>query len=102
MRFGAVALLAFAGFAQEAGTYRSTVPLVVAPVAVTDREGHPVDGLQSTDFELRVDGQPRQFDSDVTIQPVALVIAVMTGPDSAPALAKVSRAGSIWMPPTSA
>jgi VWFA-related protein len=98
MRTAPLALLVLACFAQDPTTFRSTVPLVIAPVAVTDREGQPVDGLQSKDFQLLVDGQPRLFDSDVTIQPVALVIAVMTGPDSAPALAKISRAGSMIQP----
>jgi VWFA-related protein len=79
-------------------TFRSTVPLVVAPVTVTDREGHPVDGLTEGDFQVLDNGTPRKIDGEILIEPLALVVAVQTSEGSAAALTKIRRIGSMIQP----
>lgn len=77
---------------------RTTVPLVVAPVSVTDREGKPVPGLEESDFVLHDNGAPRPHRLEVTNQPLSLVIAVQTNRQAGPALAKLSKVGSMVQP----
>lgn len=85
-------------FFQQQADFRATAPLVVASVTVTDRAGKPVDGLNEADFELLDDGRPRKFDADVTVQAVALVVAVQTSANAAAALTKVNRVGAMIEP----
>jgi VWFA-related protein len=94
----AALVLLVPGAPTQETTFRTSVPLVVAPVTVTDAAGKPVDGLSGRDFTLLVDGKPRPFDDDGAIPPVALVVAVQTGDGSAPALAKVARIGPMIQP----
>jgi len=43
---------------QDVEVLRVNTELVQSPVRVFDKQGHFVDGLTSTDFELRIDGKP--------------------------------------------
>jgi Ca-activated chloride channel family protein len=104
MRVTAVTLLFAAALARaqqappQDTTFTSTVPLVVAPVSVMDTARRPIDGLAGNDFNLLVDGKPRVFDDEGAIPPIALVVVVETGPDSAAPLVKVSKTGSMIEP----
>ncbi|MBK5294966.1 MAG: VWA domain-containing protein [Acidobacteriia bacterium] len=71
---------------------------MITPVSVTDRSGHPIDGLSERDFVLLDNGEPRKMDGDIIIEPIALVIAVQTSSSSAAALTKVRAVGSMIEP----
>ncbi len=79
-------------------TIRTTVPLVVVPVSVTDGAGQPVDGLTEENFEVLDDGHPRKVQveaSDAIIAPLSLVIAIQTSDISELTLSKIRRMGAI-------
>ena len=88
---------ALACFGQDV-TFRSTVPLVVAPVTVTGPDGRPMDGLTERDFHLLDNGIPRRIGGEILIEPLALVVAVQTSEASAAALTKIRRIGSMIHP----
>jgi VWFA-related protein len=77
---------------------RTTVPLVVAPTTITDRNGRYIDGLTSADFRLLDRGRPQSILADVSYQPISLVIALASNDAAAAALAKVGKAGSTIEP----
>jgi len=79
-------------------TFRTTVPLVVVPVTVMDAKGKLIDGLESQHFLLLDNGQPCRFDTEEAIPPIALIVAVQTGGESAAALTKIRRIGSMIEP----
>lgn len=73
-----VLLTAFFLFNQQA-TIRTTVPLVVLPTDVTDRQGKPIPGLTSADFALFDNSRPKPVNVDTVdagLSPIALVILV--------------------------
>lgn len=92
------ALFAVAAKPQQRADIRTTVRLVVIPTSVKDREGHPVDGLEERDFEVKVDGRiiPHKFEADR--QQISLVMAVETSANSGPALAKIVKAAPMIEP----
>jgi VWFA-related protein len=45
----------------EAPTFQSSVNLVRVPVVVRDKAGHPVGGLQKSDFHLTDSGKPQEI-----------------------------------------
>ncbi len=47
--------------APQAPVFRSTVDVVAIDVQVVDRSGEPLKGLAPTDFEVSIDGKPRQI-----------------------------------------
>jgi VWFA-related protein len=77
---------------------RTTVPLVVAPVSVTDRDGRPVGGLAESDFLVQDSGVARPHRLEVTNQPLSMVFAIQTNRDAGPALAKLIKVGSMVQP----
>ncbi len=83
-------------------TIRTNVPLVLAPVTVSDSKGNSIDGLQPDDFVLRDDGVLQtQFDmdtSDTVAVPMAIVIAIQSSGISQPALEKIHRVGGMIQP----
>ena len=94
-----LALLAGAIFICAQDTViRTTVPLILVPVTVTDRQGKTIDGLTESDFEVLDNGQPIKHSLEVTIQPIALVVAVQTSAIAGPALAKVQKIGAMFEP----
>jgi VWFA-related protein len=96
----ALAILPGASLAQEP-TFRSSVPVVLVPVTVTDRNGKFVEGLKPEDFALTSDGKPKQFhlDSAESVSaPLAIVIAVQTNDLSQATNQKVRKVGSLIQP----
>src|SRR5258708_3961807 len=88
---------ALCAFAQDP-VIRTTVPLILVPTSVTDRQGKTIDGLEAPDFEMFDNGKPVRHNLEVTRQPIALVVAVQTSAISGPALAKVQKIGSMFEP----
>lgn len=95
-RRGALAMIA--GAARGQTTFRTTSHAVVVPVTVMDRAGKLVDGLDATEFVLLDNGEPRKFDADGFIPPIALIVAVQTGINSGAALTKIAKIGSMIGP----
>src|SRR4051794_25441958 len=90
-RTGVLCALTVAITAQEP-TIRTNVPLVLAPVTVTDKKGVPIDGLTADDFILNDDGVRRKIrvdTSDTVLAPVSLVVAVQCSGIAAAELAKI-------------
>ena len=77
---------------------RTTVPLILVPVSVTDAQGKTIDGLGESDFELLDNGKPVRAVLETSNQPIALIVAVQTSGISGPALAKVQKIGSMFGP----
>jgi VWFA-related protein len=100
--FGMLALAILPGKspAQEP-TFRSSVPVVLVPVTVMDRNGRFVEGLKPDDFALTSDGKLKQFhmDSAESVSaPLAIVIAVQTNDLSLATNQKVRKVGSLIQP----
>ena len=79
-------------------TIRTTVPIVVLPVTVTDAKGHFTYGLTPSDFVLLDNGRPvpvRVDDPDSGVAPPRLVILVQTSDLSNSALLKIRKTGSM-------
>lgn len=75
--------------------------LVLVPVTVRDGKGHPVDGLQASDFVLLDQGRRQKILVDTIgtgVSPIALVIAVQSSGISAPVLDKVRKISSMVQP----
>ena len=88
---------------QESGdsTIRTNVPLVLAPVTVSDRKGNFIDGLTVDDFALTDDGIPQKLrldTSDTVLAPVSLVVLIQSSGISTPEMARISRVGSLIKP----
>lgn len=95
--FNGLLLVCSGIFAQEP-TIRTTVPIVVLPVTVTDRNGHFIYGLSPSDFLLLDNGKPRQVrvdDPDSGLAPPRIVILIQTSDVSASALLKIRKTGAM-------
>ena len=87
--FAAAALTASAQF-------KSTVPLVVSPVTVTDARGHFVDGLSAADLILYDNNVPQKIQLDFAIHPISLVVAIEANAASNAMLDKLGRSGPLF------
>jgi VWFA-related protein len=99
--FLAATVLAMPLLAQEPPPIQANVPLVLAPVTVTDPKGNLIDGLSVNDFRLADDGKPRPITMDTsdTVQaPVSLVVLIQASQISAPALARIAQVGGLIKP----
>ena len=76
--------------------FRSTVPLVVAPTTITDRKGRMVDGLDTSCLVLYDNNVVRPIQSDVSMYPISLVVAVDAGEDSQAILGKLGNSGILF------
>ena len=82
-------------------TIRANVPLVLAPVTVTDKKGNFIDGLSVDDFRLTDDGVPQKIrmdTSDTVLAPVSLMVLIQASGISAPVLARIERVGGLIKP----
>jgi len=82
-------------------TIRANVPLVLAPVTVTDKKGNFIDGLSVDDFRLTDDGvaqKIRMDTSDTVLAPVSLMVLIQASGISAPVLARIERVGGLIKP----
>jgi VWFA-related protein len=80
---------------------QANVPLVLAPVTVTDRKGNLIDGLIVKDFTLTDEGVPQKLrldTSDTVLAPVSLVVLVQSSGISTPELFRIQRVGSMIKP----
>jgi VWFA-related protein len=96
----ALTLLPVSSRAQEP-TFRTSAPVVLVPVTVTDRNNKFVEGLKSEDFVLTSDGKVKPFhmDSAESVSaPLAIVIAVQTNDLSQATNLKVRKVGSLIQP----
>ncbi len=100
--FAAAALLfPLLGQEPDNSTIRANVPLVLAPVTVTDKKGNFIDGLSVDDFRLTDDGvaqKIRMDTSDTVLAPVSLLVLIQASGISAPALARIERVGGLIKP----
>jgi VWFA-related protein len=95
--FASLALLAYG----QQPTIRTEVPLVIAPVTVTDIKGRPVDGLTADDFVLTADQKPHPFlldTSDSTLIPISIVIAIQANTFAGAVVAKIHKVGGMIQP----
>ena len=98
------AILLFPLLAQEpesSTTIRANVPLVLAPVTVTDKKGNFIDGLKVEDFRLTDEGKPQQVrmdTSDTVLAPVSLMVLIQASGISAPVLARTQQVGGMIKP----
>jgi len=93
MRAAAVLLvLASSAWSQ----FKSTVPLVVAPVTVTDSKGRYVDGLTTDDLLLYDNSVPQAVQMDWMTYPISLVVAVQTSANSGAVIDKLGGSGILF------
>jgi VWFA-related protein len=76
--------------------FRSTVPLVVAPVTVTDSKGRYVDGLTAEDLLLYDNSVPQAVQMDWMTYPISLVVAVQTSDNSGAVIDKLGGSGILF------
>jgi len=76
--------------------FRSTVPLVVAPITVTDAKGRYIDGLTGQDLLLYDNNVPQPIHLEYTAYPISLVVAVETNSNSEPAINKLGGSGILF------
>lgn len=76
--------------------FRSTVPLVVAPVTITDARGRIVDGMEPSDLILYDNNVPRPIQADVAVYPISLVVAVESSQSSKAILDKLGGSGILF------
>jgi VWFA-related protein len=79
-----------------AAQFRSTVPLVVAPITVTDAKGHYIDGLSERDLLLYDNNVPQPIHLEYSAYPISLVVAVETNSNSEPAINKLGGSGILF------
>lgn len=80
---------------------KTTVPLVLIPVTVTDKRGQFMDGLGAGDFTVLDEGVKQKIrldTSDTVSTPISLVIAIQSSGISQPVLAKIRRVGGMIQP----
>jgi VWFA-related protein len=76
--------------------FRSTVPLVVAPVTVTDSKGRYVDGLTQEDLLLYDNSVAQAVQMDWMTYPISLVVAVQTSANSGAVIDKLGGSGILF------
>src|SRR5271157_4642257 len=76
--------------------FRSTVPLVVAPTTVTDRNGRPIVGLTETDLVLYDDNVAQTIQVDEIVHPISMVVLIQASSNSAAILDKLGGSGILF------
>ena len=89
---GLLLLTALAASAQ----FKSTVPLVVSPVTVTDSNGRFINGLTVADLVVYDNSVPQKVQLQVVEEPVSLVVLIQVGPNAAAVLDKIGHSGVMF------
>ena len=71
---------------------------VLAPVSVTDRDDHFVNGLTVLDFQLYDNGILQKITEDVATRPISLVVAVQANATARQILPTVQKSASLYGP----
>lgn len=98
---GAALILPLLAQEPESSPIRANVPLVLAPVTITDKKGKFIDGLSVNDFRLTDEGVPQKIrmdTSDTVLAPVSLMVLIQASEISTPALARIERVGGLIKP----
>jgi VWFA-related protein len=70
------------------------VRYVLVPTTVVDKDnGNYINGLTAGDFQLLDNGKPQRIESDVTQQPLSVVLVVQANSEVEPMLPKIRRTG---------
>ena len=77
---------------ENSPTFTTNTKLVFAPTTVTDN-GNYVDGLKPSDFQLFDTDKLQKIESDLTDQPVSVVLVIQANSEMAPAIPKLKKAG---------
>jgi VWFA-related protein len=73
---------------------RVTTRTVLVPTSVLDPDGHGyVNGLEASDFEVLDNDKRQKVTSEVTEQPMSVVLVVQANADTAPLLPKIKKSG---------
>jgi len=75
--------------------FRTNVPLVVAPLTVTDAQGRSVDGLSAENLRVLDNGVPQAFELTTIGEPIAVVVAIQENLVSQPLMDKVRDIGTL-------
>src|SRR5579871_6871805 len=79
-------------------SFRTGVQEVVAPVAVIDRNGDNVDGLQPGQFHLFDNGKEQDIHVNVAFPPISLVIAIECSDHTDSVLPQIQKIGDLIQP----
>ncbi len=77
---------------ENSPTFRSNIRVVFAPTTVTDN-GNYVNGLRPADFQLFDNDKLQKIQSDLTDQPVSVVLVVQANSEIAPVLPQLKKTG---------
>lgn len=70
------------------------VRYVLVPTTVVDKDnGNYINGLRAADFQLLDNDKPQKIESDVTQQPLSMVLAVQANSEVEPMIPTIRRAG---------
>jgi VWFA-related protein len=75
--------------------FKSTVPLVVSPVTVTDAGGHMVNGLTAADLAVYDNSVPQKAQLQVEDERVSLAVLIQVSPNAAAVLDKLGGSASL-------
>lgn len=90
--FGLALVAAVAAHAQ----FKSTVPLVVSPVTVTDGRGRFVNGLTARDLIVYDNSVPQKIQLEVVDEAVSLAVLIQVSPNAAAVLDKLGGSASMF------
>lgn len=93
MRFLALLTLALCPLSAQ---FKSTVPLVIAPTAVTDEKGRFVAGLTEKELAVYDNNVPQTIQVDTTVNPISLVVVIEANSSSAAILDKLRGTGILF------
>src|SRR5260370_36753976 len=81
--------------AEDDAIFRITTKYVLAPVIVTDKDGHFVNGLTPLDFQLFDNGKPQRISEDVATHPISLVVAIQASAETEQLLPAGNKIGNL-------
>jgi VWFA-related protein len=91
-----VVAMLFVVCAGAPGQFKSTVPLVVAPVTVTDAKGNFVDGLTERELVVYDNNVAQKIQVETLTHPISLMVVIEANTASAAILDKLRRSGPLF------